>query len=59
MHNTKDCHRYKKDGKEKSDFCTAKRGRKKPDLTKQPFAQLGKKMDLLKKAIKKQDAKPK
>ncbi len=26
MHNTRDCHRFQKDGKEKSNFCTAKKG---------------------------------
>jgi hypothetical protein len=29
MHNTRDCHRFEKDGKEKSNFCTAKKGRRK------------------------------
>jgi hypothetical protein len=52
-HNTKDCHRYKKDRREKSDFHAAKKGRKKPNPTKQSFAQLSKKMDRLEKAIKK------
>ncbi len=26
MHNTRDCHRFEKDGKENSNFCTAKKG---------------------------------
>jgi hypothetical protein len=29
MHNTQDCHRFEKDGKEKSDFRAAKKGEKK------------------------------
>ncbi len=29
MHNTRDCHWYKKDGTEKSSFCTAKKGGRK------------------------------
>jgi hypothetical protein len=40
MHNTKDCSRYKKDRTEKSTFHVAKKGRKKPNLIKQSFAQL-------------------
>jgi hypothetical protein len=28
MHNTRDCHRFEKDGKEKSNFCAAKKGGK-------------------------------
>jgi hypothetical protein len=55
-HNTKFCHRYEKDGSEKSNFCTAKKGAKKPNPTKQSFMQLSEKMDRLEKAIKKQDA---
>ncbi len=54
MHSTKDCHMYKKDGTEKADFGTAKKGGKKPNPTKQSFAQLSKKLDKLEKAIKKQ-----
>ncbi len=42
-HNTRDCHRFEKDGTEKSNFRTAKKGRKKPNPTKQSFAQLSKK----------------
>ena len=56
-HNTCDYQRFKKDGTEKSNFRTAKKGGKKPSSTKQSFAQLSKKMDKLAKAIKKQDAK--
>ncbi len=29
MHNTRDCRRFEKDGKEKSNFCAAKKGKKK------------------------------
>ncbi len=59
MHNTQDCHRYEKNGNEKSDFRATKKGARKPNPTKQSFVQLCKKMDKLKKAIKKQDAKKK
>jgi hypothetical protein len=58
-HNTKDCCRYEKDGTEKSDFRTAKKGREKPNPIKHSFVQLSKKMDRLEKAIKKLDAKQK
>jgi hypothetical protein len=54
MHNTKDYHRYKKNGKENSDFCATKKGGKKPNPMKQSFLQLSKKIDKLKKTIKKQ-----
>ncbi len=52
-HNTKDCCRYEKDRKEKSNFCAAKKGSIKPNLVKQNFMQLSKKLDKLKKALKK------
>jgi hypothetical protein len=42
---------------EKSDFRAAKRGGKKPNPTKQSFAQLSKKLDKLEKVIKKKDTK--
>jgi hypothetical protein len=29
--NMRDCRKYEKDGKEKTNFCTAKKGRKKPN----------------------------
>ncbi len=35
MHNTKDCCRYEKDRMEKSNFCTATKGGKKPNPTTQ------------------------
>ena len=59
MHNTQDCSRYEKNRNEKSNFQATKKGARKPNPTKQSFAQLCKKMDKLEKAIKKQDAKRK
>ena len=56
-HNTRDCHRFEKDGTEKSDFRAAKKGGKKPNTTKQSFTQLSKKLDKLKKVLKKKDTK--
>jgi hypothetical protein len=53
MHNTNDCHRYEKDGKEKSDFRATKKGGKKTNLARQNFAQLSKKLGKLEKAHKK------
>ncbi len=38
-HNTRDCRRFEKEGTEKSDFHAAKKGGKKPNPTKQSFAQ--------------------
>jgi hypothetical protein len=37
-HNTKDCRKYDKDGKEKANFRAAKKGRKKPNPARQSFA---------------------
>jgi hypothetical protein len=56
-HNTRNCRRYEKDGTEKSDFRAAKKGGKKPNPTKQSFAQLSNKLDKLEKVLKKQDTK--
>jgi hypothetical protein len=53
MHNTCDCCRFKKNGKEKSNFCASKKGRKKGNLVNQNFAQLTKKIKKLEKALKK------
>ncbi len=53
MHNTHDCHRFEKDGKENSDFCAAKKGGKKANPINQNFVQLTKKIKKLKKALKK------
>jgi hypothetical protein len=58
-HNRKDCCKYEKDGMEKSDFCTTKKGRKKPNLARYYFAQLSKKLEKIDKAIKKQGTKEK
>ena len=56
-HNTCDCHWFKKDGMEKSDFHAAKKGAKNPKPTKQHFTQLSKKLDKLEKVIKQKDTK--
>jgi hypothetical protein len=53
MHNTCDCCRFEKDGKEKSEFHAAKKGGKKADPVNQNFAQLNKKIKKLEKALKK------
>ncbi len=52
-HNTRDCRRFEKDGTEKSSFCAAKEGGKKNYPINQYFAQLTKKIDKLKKVLKK------
>ncbi len=57
MHNTHDCRCFEKDGTEKSNFCAAKKGGKKPNPMKQSFAQLSEKLDKLEKVIKKKDTK--
>ncbi len=53
MHNTPNCHRFEKDGTEKSNFCAAKKSGKKPNPTKQSFAQLSEKLDKFEKVLKK------
>ncbi len=53
MHNTCDCCRFEKDGKEKSDFRAAKKGGKKANPVNHNFAQLTKKIKKLEKALKK------
>jgi hypothetical protein len=53
MHNTRDCCRFEKDGKEKSNFCAAKKGGKKGNPVNHNFAQLTKKIERLEKALKK------
>ncbi len=58
-HNTCDCHRFEKDGKEKSDFRIAKKGGKKGNLINHNFMQLTKKIKKLKKALKKSSKKGK
>jgi hypothetical protein len=56
-HNTCDCHRFENDGKEKSNFCTAKKGSKKANPVNQNFAQLTKKIEKLEKVLKKSSKK--
>ena len=51
-HNTRDCRRFDKDRKEKSDFCATKKGEKKGNPVNHNFAQLTKKMERLEKALK-------
>ncbi len=58
-HNTRDCHRYKKEGTEKSSFCAAKKGGKKNYPVNQNFAQLTKKINKLEKVLKKSGKKGK
>ncbi len=53
MHNTPDCCRFEKDGKEKSNFCAAKKGGKKVNPVNKNFAQLTKKIEKLEKVLKK------
>jgi hypothetical protein len=48
---------FEKDGTENSNFRAAKKGRKKPNPTKQSFAQLSKILDKLEKVLKKKDTK--
>jgi hypothetical protein len=52
-HNTRDCCRFEKDGKEKSNFHAAKKGGKKSNPVNQNFAQLTKNIEKLEKALKK------
>ncbi len=53
MHNTHDCRRFEKDGKEKSTFHAAKKGGYKSNPVNQNFAQLINKIEKLEKALKK------
>jgi hypothetical protein len=53
MYNTRDCCRFEEDRKENSKFCAAKKGGKKANPVNQNFAQLTKKIEKLKKALKK------
>jgi hypothetical protein len=57
MHNTCDCPRFEKGGKEKSNFLAAKKGRKKGNPINQNFGQLTKKIEKLEKALKKSSKK--
>ncbi len=52
-HKTRDCHRFEKDGKGKSDFRATKKGGKKGNPVNHSFAQLTKKIERLEKALKK------
>jgi hypothetical protein len=52
IHNTCDCHRFEKDGKEKPSFCAAKKGGYKSDLVNQNFSQLTDKIEKLEKALR-------
>ncbi len=52
-HNTHDCCRFEKDGKEKSNFRAAKKGGKKANPVNQNFTQLSEKLKKLEKALKK------
>jgi hypothetical protein len=53
MHNTCDCCRFDKDGKEKSNFCATKKGGRKGSPVYHNLAQLTKKIEKLEKALKK------
>jgi hypothetical protein len=59
MHNTGDCRRFEKDGKEKSSLRAAKKGGYKSNAINQNFAQLTKKIKKLEKALKKSGKKGK
>ncbi len=52
-HMTHECHKYEKDGTEKSSFRAAKKGGKKNYPVNQNFVQLTKKIEKLEKALKK------
>ncbi len=58
-HNTRECCRFEKDGKEKSDFCTAKKGGKKNYPLKNNFTQFTEKIKKLEKGLKKSGKKGK
>jgi hypothetical protein len=59
MHMTRDCHRFEKDGTEKSSFRATKKGGKKSYPVNQNFAQLTKKIKKLEKSLKKSGKKGK
>ena len=58
-HTTRECHKYEKDGTEKSSFHAAKKGGKKNYPVNQNFAQLTKKIEKLEKLLKKSGKKGK
>jgi hypothetical protein len=57
MHNTCDCCRFEKDGKEKSNFRATMKSGKKANPINQNFTQLTKKIKKHKKALKKSSKK--
>jgi hypothetical protein len=59
MHNTRECRRFEKDGKEKPNFRAAKKGGKKGNPVNHNFTQLNKKIKKLEKALKKSGKKGK
>jgi hypothetical protein len=59
MHNTRECHRFEKDRKEKSDYRAAKKGSKRHHPVKHNFTQLTEKIAKLEKALKKSEKKGK
>jgi hypothetical protein len=59
MHNTRDCCRFEKDGKEKSSFRATKKGGYNWNPVNQNFAQLTNKIEKLEKALKKSGKKGK
>ncbi len=59
MHNTRECRRFEKDGKEKFNFCTTRKGCNKGNPIYHNFPQLTEKIEKLKKALKKSGKKGK
>ena len=59
MHNTRDCHRFEKDGEEKSDFHAGQKGRKKGNPVNHNFVQLTEKVEKLIKTLNKSGKKGK
>jgi hypothetical protein len=59
MHYTRECCRFEKDGKEKSNFRATKKGGKKGNPARSNFVQLTKKIEKLEKALKKSGKKGK
>jgi hypothetical protein len=59
MHNTRECCRFEKDGKEKSNFRTTKKGGKKNYPVNHNFAQRTEKIEKLEKVLKKSGKKGK
>ncbi len=58
-HSTGECHKYEKDGTEKSSFRAAKKGGKRSYTSNQNFAQLTKKIEKLERELKKSGEKGK